>query len=49
MEGFYRWPVEKMIHLIKDLKMFAEEENFESIIVTGDINFEHNCWKMKSK
>ena len=41
----YRWPVEKMINLIKDLKMFAEEENCESIIVTGDINFEHTCWK----
>ena len=28
--------------------MFAEEENCESIIVTGDINFEHTCWKTLS-
>ena len=41
----YRWNNTSMIELIKELTNFAEKQNCETIILTGDLNHENTCWK----
>ena len=41
----YRWLSESLISLTNELNQYAKKENCDSIIITGDINFDNTIWQ----